>query len=418
MDPPKKEKEDTFSPAPDPNSSLFADVSIENDPFAEIISTTPAHEKVLSSSTDELSLSNLNLNYTASPGGDSSSQSQSNPTSSKATARVNATACEKDTRSARPRTSSCLEHKPIYLYELWHYEQEEGNTLRGELRWSTPFCVDLYEDEAVFVDGMLGLVRKYCPLGAVQAREELGKEEPVVNFDDFSAEGLSDIKSHIKRCNWRVVLKWTGKYLCNYNSLAADDQKLCVVEAVQIQLLRIITLLKLQLFEVAMREIEAMQDMDSPVFRFESYPEIFQDRKGCMVPFTLRLLAAEIPFYNGQVDLSFDKLYKLKYKCTDMISLLKKALSDGMGEKKEFVKGSIFISSEEDVISAIFVWEQREDRVLYSIANQLVGIKDYRAAMSLYETIESRNSQNPVILSAMGRINLLVSGCVVPEHWK
>eukprot|EP01135_Chromosphaera_perkinsii_P000293 Nk52_evm62s62 gene=Nk52_evmTU62s62 len=314
-------------------------------------------------------------------------------------------------RAVRKR-SSFLERKPIYLYSIWDYRYvaEEAKKLRGITRdqvWENPLGQEVFEDESVFVDSMLPLIHKYLGPEVAQERERILQATDAVNYEDFSVEGLGVIKKHILKSNWRVVLKWTGKYLINYNSLVGSDQKLCIVEAIQIILVRMIALMKLRLFEVAQMELEKMADFDSPVFRFECYPDTFPDRKGCMIPFTLRIIQAELPYLNDQPDLSFQKLYKLKYICTDMIVLLKQTLEEGLNGK-DFIKDTVFISSEEDIVSAIMIWQQREVRTMYAIANQLLGLKDYRAAFSMYESLDAMDPHNPVTLSAIARINLLV----------
>lgn len=71
---------------------------------------------------------------------------------------------------------------------------------------------------------------------------------------------------------------------------------------------RIALLARIREFKIAESELEAFNNFQNPDMHFEYYQDSYgQGRKGSMVPFHFRLLAAEIPQYaskdyNGSVN--------------------------------------------------------------------------------------------------------------------
>ena len=77
-------------------------------------------------------------------------------------------------------------------------------------------------------------------------------------------------------------------------------------------LTRLYLLKKSNLIEMAVNELIAFGDMDSPDFYYEYYPELSEQKKrGTMVPFSLRLLAAELPAHHNRINEAHAKLCRL-----------------------------------------------------------------------------------------------------------
>jgi hypothetical protein len=63
---------------------------------------------------------------------------------------------------------------------------------------------------------------------------------------------------------------------------------------------------------MAFNELSAFGDLDSPDFYYEYYPELNEQKKsGTMVPFSFRLLAAELPAHHNRINEAHVKLCQL-----------------------------------------------------------------------------------------------------------
>ena len=114
-------------------------------------------------------------------------------------------------------------------------------------------------------------------------------------------------------------------------------------------------MVKTQLAEVAATEVRAFRNLDSPDLYYEFYPELNGTKQGTMVPFSFRLLAAEIPAHNNDVNEAQDKLCQLLVTVRKMIKRLDQFFETDM--------------SEEDKLEAMQLWSDREVRVMNSLMN-------------------------------------------------
>jgi trafficking protein particle complex subunit 12 len=60
---------------------------------------------------------------------------------------------------------------------------------------------------------------------------------------------------------------------------------------------RISLLVKLRSFSLAEVEAEPFGDLERPDLYFQYYPDMYKNRQGTLVPFSFRLLLAELPQY-------------------------------------------------------------------------------------------------------------------------
>lgn len=77
----------------------------------------------------------------------------------------------------------------------------------------------------------------------------------------------------------------------------------------QMWLYRAIALWKLGQYTAAMSELNSFGSFDQVDLLFESYPDVHHGKKGSMVPFSLRLIRAELPSRLGKHDGSLVQLY-------------------------------------------------------------------------------------------------------------
>ncbi len=141
---------------------------------------------------------------------------------------------------------------------------------------------------------------------------------------------------------FRAAVNLTGKLLLMYNQGAGQEgsvskhspsslhvrtalrslvntEPLDYTRAFQIWFTRLALLVKLRQFSVAEVEAEPFGDLDRPDLYFEFYPELYPNRSGSMVPFSFRLLLAELPQHLGKHHETLDRLYALLAKVTQVV---------------------------------------------------------------------------------------------------
>ncbi|GAB2264588.1 hypothetical protein Droror1_Dr00028002 [Drosera rotundifolia] len=97
-----------------------------------------------------------------------------------------------------------------------------------------------------------------------------------------------------------------------------------------------LALAKLRRYPDALRDLD---DLDSPSYRFESYPDTYPGMAGSFVPFGLRLMRCLLPAKLGKKGETIDRLYEL-------LGFVRERIEDGgdgsgWRRREEFVIGSI-----------------------------------------------------------------------------
>ncbi|CAL8299367.1 unnamed protein product [Boreogadus saida] len=128
-----------------------------------------------------------------------------------------------------------------------------------------------------------------------------------------------------------------------------------------------------------------------------------------MVPFSMRLLHAELPQYLAKPQDALDHLHSLKNACTTIL----KNLEQGLAED-----GSMTTLTQENRQASIQLWSSRLTRSMYSIANCLLSMKDYVLAVEIYHSIIQYEPQQRVqLLSGIGRIFLQIGDIKTAERY-
>lgn len=153
----------------------------------------------------------------------------------------------------------------------------------------------------------------------------------------------------------------------------------------QLWFTRIALLVKLRSWSVAWAESEPWWDLDKPDLYFQFYSELYGGRPGTIVPFSFRLLLAELPQYVHKPQEALKRLFSTLsvvrkvnnccwiliveftcQKCTNYSHFLQiiDNLCSGLSED-----GSHFEISEPDRTESKKLWRSRETRILHSIIN-------------------------------------------------
>eukprot|EP00075_Anas_platyrhynchos_P021737 XP_027310990.1 trafficking protein particle complex subunit 12 [Anas platyrhynchos] len=172
---------------------------------------------------------------------------------------------------------------------------------------------------------------------------------------------------------------------------------------------RLALLVKLNLFQNAEMEFEPFGNLDQPDLYYEYYPHVYPGRKGSMVPFSMRILHAELPQYLGNPQESLDRLHSMKIICAKILENLEQGLAED---------GSMTNITQENRQASVQLWRSRLGRVMYSMANCLLMMKDYVLAVDAYHSvIKYYPQQEPQLLSGIGRIFLQIGDIKTAEKY-
>ncbi|OWR53560.1 trafficking protein particle complex subunit 12 [Danaus plexippus] len=170
--------------------------------------------------------------------------------------------------------------------------------------------------------------------------------------------------------------------------------------SLQLWLTRFAVMCRIKLYEPLLKEAEPFGDFTKPDMFYEFYPEAYENRTGSLVPFSLRLLVAELPGHVGKPEEAMDRLYAMLDVIEQMISNLKSG-------KTEVGTDNI---SAEDQKESLRLWNGRRIRVLHSITNCAIALKDYRLATKILTTLKNEATnvqQQRALHSALCRVALL-----------
>ncbi|XP_053681378.1 trafficking protein particle complex subunit 12 [Anopheles nili] len=160
--------------------------------------------------------------------------------------------------------------------------------------------------------------------------------------------------------------------------------------SLQLWFTRLALLVKLGQYEIARVEAEPFESLANPDVFYEFYhPDMHSDRKGSMAPFSFRLLLAELPVYLGAPRLALDRL-------TELLAVVNQIQS-------YFGRASVPHAKE-----AHAFWSARETRILHSVVNCALAVKDFNLVEQLLDrlVIAAPTTDKRHLLSAWGRIRL------------
>ncbi|KAG6531262.1 trafficking protein particle complex subunit 12-like [Zingiber officinale] len=179
-----------------------------------------------------------------------------------------------------------------------------------------------------------------------------------------------------RRGQWRAVLDAVAVARRSHGLLPHHHLVCLAVSA--------LALSKLRRFSDAAAEIDALDaPLDSPRFRFESYPSSYPGRSGSMVPFALRFLHADLPQRLGTRSVTVDRLYALF----------------------DLVRSKIL---EETTTASADLWRRREVFVIASLCCNHFVHREFEAALALVRLLLERDPSDPLLLSRLGYVQLQI----------
>ena len=216
--------------------------------------------------------------------------------------------------------------------------------------------------------------------------------------------------------NYRAAVNHTAQLLEMYGQGKGKAGQLSKHSQTSLQLwwVRLALLVKLRQFSVAEAEAAAFGDLDSPDLFYQYYPELYPNRRGSIVPWSLRLLLAELPMYNNKQVPAMNKLFHLLRVVRKMIDNLEKGLLPDGDVDLESSDGT-----KSDKSSAIACWRARERQVLYSLINCSIYHHDYESAVKCLDMLQEKELEEnvPSLYAAYGRLYLQLGNLVLADQF-
>ncbi|XP_042789710.1 trafficking protein particle complex subunit 12 [Panthera leo] len=219
------------------------------------------------------------------------------------------------------------------------------------------------------------------------------------------------LKQLISCRNWRAAVDLCGRLLTahgqGYGKSGLPTSH--TADSLQLWFVRLALLVKLGLFQNAEMEFEPFGNLDQPDLYYEYYPQVYPGRRGSMVPFSMRILHAELQQYLGNPQESLDRLHRVKAVCSKILTNLEQGLAED---------GSVNSIAPENRRASVRLWRSRLGRVMCSMANCLLLMKDYVLAVDAYHSvIQYYPEQEPQLLSGIGRIFLQIGDIKTAEKY-
>ncbi|XP_073682826.1 trafficking protein particle complex subunit 12 [Garra rufa] len=252
-------------------------------------------------------------------------------------------------------------------------------------------------------DAVKDLMQRFLGDQAAMKRQVLSANSVEQNF--------VGLKRLISSKNWRAAVDLTGRLLTAHGQGYGKSGQPTnhTTDSLQLWFVRLALLVKLNLFQNAELEFEPFGNLDHPNLYYEYYPTVYPGRRGSMVPFSMRILHAELPQYLQKSQETLDRLHRIKSVCQKILSNLQEGLAED---------GSMMNLTQDNRLASIQLWRSRLSRVMYSMANCLLMMKDYVLAVETYHSIiEYEPEQKVQLLSGIGRIFLQIGDIRTAEKY-
>ncbi|XP_028371448.1 trafficking protein particle complex subunit 12 [Phyllostomus discolor] len=240
--------------------------------------------------------------------------------------------------------------------------------------------------------------------------EKAAAKRQVLNASSVE-QSFVGLRQLISCRNWRAAVDLCGRLLTahgqGYGKSGLPTSH--TADSLQLWFVRLALLVKLGLFQNAEMEFEPFGDLDQPDLYYEYYPHVYPGRRGSMVPFSMRILHAELHQYLGRPQESLDRLHRVKAVCSKILAHLEQGLAED---------GSVGTITPENRQASVQLWRSRLGRATCSMANCLLLMKDYVLAVDAYRSvIQFHPEQEPQLLSGIGRIFLQIGDIKTAERY-
>lgn len=256
----------------------------------------------------------------------------------------------------------------------------------------------------------------YTQLGADEARlrpEKLVREASLRGLLMLVLEGA-----------WRAIVA---------SSREAYTKTALPHEMLMVRCVRAIALIKLRMFAEAKQEIDALGRIPAELLKYEGYPATYvHGETGTIIPFSLRVVHALLPFFCTEPRQTLDKLYELRRLCASekaraaaaeaagtarapgppdsldaLTSLVAPRAPAAGGDSGQLIDEAaniaLWLRGRQE--SDLAMWSRRETDVLLYAANVLCAESSFALAVRLYtRDLLPLHPNDPIYMSCLGRI--------------
>ncbi|CAG8465843.1 2746_t:CDS:10 [Paraglomus occultum] len=257
--------------------------------------------------------------------------------------------------------------------------ERTGSGMQGLFEWTSPSLFT----EIPQADQFTGILEKYIP---PESRPQRDTSKGIDTDDEDALEKL------IINNSWKAVAN-----LAKDQIILSDPSEVELI--IEFWHVRLLALTKLKHYKLAMTELTKLGDLQRAELNYEHprWQGMFDEKKGSMVPFEMRVLAARLTGYQGNICDAIDGIFRLIFDCRKMV--------------KEFST-----LDTDEAKRELQTWQLREGRLMLIVVNYLLELKDYPAAISLMEKCLQSFPDDINLLTGLARLHLQSGNIVSAEE--
>ncbi|KAL4363630.1 hypothetical protein GQ457_04G034600 [Hibiscus cannabinus] len=198
------------------------------------------------------------------------------------------------------------------------------------------------------------------------------------SLNDLAHE-LASLEDLARRGSWRSIVDKVSRAR-SLNLLTRPHDHLIYLSY------NVLALSKLRRFADASEEIDTLDDFNSHYYKYETYPQLYPNRSGSMIPFSLRFIHAQLPLKLGNRQEGLDRFY-----------LLLKFIREKIKEKES-----------NSLLDSVRIWKRRENFVLNCLIGHHLGDKEFSLCLHLIKDLINRDYLDPVLVSKLGYIQMQI----------
>lgn len=206
--------------------------------------------------------------------------------------------------------------------------------------------------------------------------------DPLTNqfgsLNDLAHE-LDSLEDLSRRGSWRSILEKVSQAR-SLNLLSNPQDNLIYLSY------NVLALSKLRRFADASTELDSLHDFNSHHYKYETFPQLYPNRSGSMVPFSLRFIYAQLPIKLGNRQEGLDRFYLLL----------------------NFIRQKIKEKESSSLQESVKIWKRRENFVLNCLIGHHLGAKEFNVCLDLIRGLINHGYLDPVLISKLGYIQMQI----------
>ncbi|KAG8477123.1 hypothetical protein CXB51_030677 [Gossypium anomalum] len=198
------------------------------------------------------------------------------------------------------------------------------------------------------------------------------------SLNDLAHE-LASLEDLASRGSWRSILDKVSRAR-SLNLLSNPHDHLIYLTY------NVLALSKLRRFADASTDLDTLDDFNSHYYKYETYPQLYPNRSGSMLPFSLRFIHAQLPIKLGNRQEGLDRFYRLL----------------------NFIRQKIKEKESNNLHDSVKIWKRRENFVLNCLIGHHLGDKEFILCLDLIKDMINRDYLDPLLVSKLGYIQMQI----------